>query len=77
MTAENNVKISSHKVLHIIFGIIFPILPLNLVSLSLTQNNINKIYQAQMALEETTDNKKTAEDLKETNLFEVSETPNE
>ncbi|MBQ8197449.1 MAG: MFS transporter [Clostridia bacterium] len=35
----------SSKVLFIIFGIIFPILPVNLVTLSILQHKVNKVYK--------------------------------
>ncbi len=38
------VKCKSKKVLHILFGCILPILPLNFLSLALLQNKVNKLY---------------------------------
>lgn len=43
-----NVQLGRRKVLHIIFGVIFPLLPINLVSLVLLQNGVNKIYKMQL-----------------------------
>ena len=42
-------KAKSSKVWFIILGIIFPILPLNIVSLAILQSKLNKVYK----LEET------------------------
>ena len=44
--AELGIKLKDYKVLHIIFGILLPIAPLNLVSLSLLQHNTNKLLNA-------------------------------
>lgn len=38
------VKCKSKKALHILFGCILPILPLNFLSLALLQNKVNKLY---------------------------------
>ncbi len=46
LAAEKNIKLSSYTALHIICGLIFPILPLNIVSLAVTQYNVNKLYEA-------------------------------
>jgi len=40
------VELRASTALHIIFGLIFPILPVNVVSLSLLQTKANKIYEA-------------------------------
>ncbi len=45
--AEKGLTLRKHRLLHLIFGILLPILPLNVVSLALTQHNINKIYRAE------------------------------
>ncbi len=45
--AEKGVKIRSYKIAHIILGIFFLILPLNVVSLALTQHNVNKLYEGE------------------------------
>ena len=44
--AEKGITLKNYKVLHIIFGILFPIAPINLVSLSLLQHNVNKLLNA-------------------------------
>ncbi len=41
---SKGIEIGSHKAAYIIFGIIFPILPVNIVSLSLMQHNVNRVY---------------------------------
>ncbi len=48
--AKLGLNIRTHSVWHIILGFIFPILPLNIISLSLTQHNINRIYARAAAL---------------------------
>ena len=48
--AENlRAKPFGNKVVLIIFGILFPLLPLNVVSLAILQKNINNLYRAQNA----------------------------
>ena len=42
---EKGVKYTGHIALDIIFGIMFPILPLNVVSLSILQHNTNKLIE--------------------------------
>ena len=49
---EQGVEVSSHIALHVIFGLVLPILPVNIVSLALLQNTVNKIYNSQSAVEE-------------------------
>ena len=39
------VKIVGNKVLFIILGIVFPILPVNVGALALLQKNVNKLYE--------------------------------
>ena len=43
---ENGVKMSDKKVLYIILGIIFPIMPVNVVSLAVMQRDVNRLYGA-------------------------------
>ncbi len=45
--AEKGVTLRTHSVLHVILGLLFPILPINVVSLSLTQHNVNLLYAAE------------------------------
>ena len=44
---EQGVKLTGNKALMIIFGVILPILPINLVSLAILQHNVNKLYKAE------------------------------
>ena len=51
--AEMGIELSpKYKVLHIIFSILLPIAPLNLVSLSLLQHSANKLLNAQVKVPE-------------------------
>ena len=44
---ERGADVSINKTLLIVFGIILPILPLNIVSLAMLQGGMNKIYLAE------------------------------
>lgn len=44
---EQGVKLTGNKALMIIFGVILPILPINVVSLAILQHNVNKLYKAE------------------------------
>ncbi len=44
---EKGVSLKSHKVLHIVCGLVLPVLPVNVISLALTQHNLNKLYKAE------------------------------
>ncbi len=44
--AQKGVKIGKHTALHVVFGVLFPLLPLNAVSLALLQSGVNKLYGA-------------------------------
>lgn len=44
---ELNVVCKDRSIFMIVFGVLFPILPLNLVNMALLQQNLNKIYKAQ------------------------------
>ncbi len=48
--ASIGLKLKAHTALHILFGILLPLLPVNLISLIMTQHNINKIYEQERAL---------------------------
>ena len=51
---KRGVKLVGGKVLYVILGIIFPIMPVNVVALALMQKNINKLYGAdELSAEET------------------------
>lgn len=43
----NGVKIVGSKWLYIVLGIIFPILPINVIALALIQKNVNRLYEAE------------------------------
>ena len=45
---ELGVKFTKGKICHIIFGVLFPLAPLNVVSLALLQHNMNKLLNAEM-----------------------------
>lgn len=45
--SELGVKLVGNNVLFIILSVIFPILPVNVITLSLIQKNVNKIYNAE------------------------------
>ncbi len=44
VAASRGIQIKARSALHMILGLIFPILPINIVSLIITQKNINRIY---------------------------------
>lgn len=44
---EKGVKLTGNKALLIIFGILLPILPVNVLSLAILQHNVNKLYKAE------------------------------
>ena len=48
---EKGIKLIGNKVLFIIFGILIPVLPLNIIALIIMQNNLNKIYKAEKTVE--------------------------
>ena len=50
---EMGVKFTDGKIIHVIFGIIFPLAPLNIVSLSLLQHNVNKLLCAEANADST------------------------
>ena len=50
---ELGVKLTKGKIFHIIFGILFPLAPLNVGSLAILQHNVNKILNAETAVEAT------------------------
>ncbi|MBE6673617.1 MAG: hypothetical protein E7596_00760 [Ruminococcaceae bacterium] len=47
MGEQKGVKITGNKWLYIVLGILFPILPLNVVLLALMQKNINKLFESE------------------------------
>lgn len=61
-----DVKLTGHKAIYIVFGILFPILPLNVVSLSILQHDVNKLYKAREPKEEQTDALEKSEGSEET-----------
>lgn len=42
-----DVKLSGRKAFYIVFGILFPILPVNVIALAVMQHDVNKLYAAQ------------------------------
>ena len=42
-------KASGHAVIFVVLGIIFPILPINIISLALLQSSVNKVYSVENA----------------------------
>ena len=51
-SVAGGVKLTGKKALYIVFGILFPLLPVNVVTLSVLQHDVNKLYAAQRAEEE-------------------------
>ena len=51
-SVAGDTKLSGSKALYIVFGILFPLLPLNVVALSVMQHDVNKLYAAHGAEEE-------------------------
>ena len=47
MCEEKGIKYTGHISLDIILAVIFPILPINVVSLSLMQHNVNKLLKTE------------------------------
>ena len=45
--AQLGVKLTKGKILHVIFGILFPLAPLNVVSLAILQHHMNKLLNAE------------------------------
>ena len=42
---ENGVKLTGSKALFVVLGVIFPILSVNVITLSLMQHNVNKVLK--------------------------------
>ncbi len=47
LAEEKNIKMSAYTPLVVVFGILIPLLPLNVILLAVTQYNLNKLYKAQ------------------------------
>ncbi len=43
---EKGIKLRGSSALYIITGLVFPILPLNIIGLSVMQSDVNRIYNA-------------------------------
>ncbi|MDE6411904.1 MAG: MFS transporter [Clostridia bacterium] len=51
-SVAGSTKLTGSKALYIVFGLLFPLLPLNVVALSVMQHDVNKVYATQHAAEE-------------------------
>ena len=58
---ELGVTIRDYKALHVVFGILFPLAPINAVSLSLLQHNVNKLLNAEITPTEVVETTQTAD----------------
>ena len=59
--AELGVTLRDYKAVHVIFGILLPVAPFNVVSLSLLQHNVNKLLNVETPTEEVVEDTAAAE----------------